>query len=79
MKQATAPLCLFLDIGGVLLTDGWDHHHASRKTRERREEQALRMENGFRIGDSAGYHARLACGHCARKDQMGKIGRGVYP
>ena len=26
MKKATAPTCLFLDIGGVLLTDGWDHH-----------------------------------------------------
>ncbi len=23
MKKATAPTCLFLDIGGVLLTDGW--------------------------------------------------------
>jgi putative hydrolase of the HAD superfamily len=26
MKQATAITCVFLDIGGVLLTDGWDHH-----------------------------------------------------
>jgi putative hydrolase of the HAD superfamily len=26
MKKATAITCLFLDIGGVLLTDGWDHH-----------------------------------------------------
>ena len=25
MKQATAITCLFLDIGGVLLTDGWTH------------------------------------------------------
>jgi len=25
MKQATAITCLFLDIGGVLLTNGWDH------------------------------------------------------
>jgi putative hydrolase of the HAD superfamily len=25
MKKATATTCLFLDIGGVLLTDGWDH------------------------------------------------------
>ena len=25
MKQATATTCLFLDIGGVLLTNGWDH------------------------------------------------------
>jgi putative hydrolase of the HAD superfamily len=26
MKKAPAITCLFLDIGGVLLTNGWDHH-----------------------------------------------------
>jgi putative hydrolase of the HAD superfamily len=26
MKKTDAIACLFLDIGGVLLTDGWDHH-----------------------------------------------------
>ena len=26
MKKATAVTCLFVDIGGVLLTNGWDHH-----------------------------------------------------
>jgi len=26
VKYATQITCLFLDIGGVLLTDGWDHH-----------------------------------------------------
>jgi putative hydrolase of the HAD superfamily len=25
MKQATSTTCLFVDIGGVLLTNGWDH------------------------------------------------------
>ena len=30
MKQAPIPTCLFLDIGGVLLTDGWDHHSRER-------------------------------------------------
>lgn len=25
MKKTTAITCLFLDVGGVLLTDGWDH------------------------------------------------------
>jgi putative hydrolase of the HAD superfamily len=30
MKQAQLPTCLFLDIGGVLLTDGWDHHSRER-------------------------------------------------
>ena len=26
MKKATAIACVFIDVGGVLLTDGWDHH-----------------------------------------------------
>jgi putative hydrolase of the HAD superfamily len=26
MKKATPITCLFVDVGGVLLTDGWDHH-----------------------------------------------------
>jgi putative hydrolase of the HAD superfamily len=26
MKKVTAITCVFLDIGGVLLTNGWDHH-----------------------------------------------------
>ncbi|MBU6434368.1 MAG: HAD family phosphatase [Nitrospirae bacterium] len=30
MKKATAVTCLFLDIGGVLLTNGWDHHARKR-------------------------------------------------
>lgn len=30
MKQTTAISCLFLDIGGVLLTNGWDHHARKR-------------------------------------------------
>ena len=30
MKQASIPTCLFVDIGGVLLTDGWDHHSRER-------------------------------------------------
>jgi len=30
MQQAAIPTCLFLDIGGVLLTDGWDHHSRER-------------------------------------------------
>jgi putative hydrolase of the HAD superfamily len=30
MKQATVITCLFLDIGGVLLTNGWDHHARER-------------------------------------------------
>jgi putative hydrolase of the HAD superfamily len=30
MKKATAITCVFLDIGGFLLTDGWDHHARKR-------------------------------------------------
>ena len=30
MKKATVITCVFLDIGGVLLTDGWDHHARKR-------------------------------------------------
>jgi hypothetical protein len=30
MGKSTAITCVFLDIGGVLLTDGWDHHARKR-------------------------------------------------
>jgi putative hydrolase of the HAD superfamily len=30
MKKTTAITCVFLDIGGVLLTNGWDHHARKR-------------------------------------------------
>jgi putative hydrolase of the HAD superfamily len=30
MKKATAITCLFVDLGGVLLTNGWDHHARER-------------------------------------------------
>jgi putative hydrolase of the HAD superfamily len=30
MKTATAITCVVRDIGGVLLTDGWDHHACKR-------------------------------------------------
>ena len=30
MKKITEITCLFLDIGGVLLTNGWDHHARKR-------------------------------------------------
>jgi putative hydrolase of the HAD superfamily len=33
MKKATAIACIFIDIGGVLLTDGWDHHARRRAAR----------------------------------------------
>ncbi len=30
MKKANAITCIFLDVGGVLLTNGWDHHARKR-------------------------------------------------
>jgi hypothetical protein len=30
MKKADAITCLFVDIGGVLLTNGWDHQERKR-------------------------------------------------
>jgi hypothetical protein len=30
MRKATAITCVFLDIGGVPLTDGWGHHARKR-------------------------------------------------
>jgi putative hydrolase of the HAD superfamily len=44
MKKATAITCVFLDIGGVLLTDGWDHHARKRAATNFKLELA-EMEN----------------------------------
>jgi putative hydrolase of the HAD superfamily len=33
MKRSAPITALFLDIGGVLLTDGWDHHARKRAAR----------------------------------------------
>ena len=40
MKKATAITCVFLDVGGVLLTDGWDHHARKRAATKFRLELA---------------------------------------
>ena len=34
IKTATAITCMFLDIGGVLLTDGWDHDSRKRAAKD---------------------------------------------
>jgi putative hydrolase of the HAD superfamily len=44
MKKATAITCLFFDIGGVLLTNGWDHH-ARRRAATNFKLQLAEMEN----------------------------------
>src|ERR1017187_646348 len=33
MRKATAIACVLVDVGGVLLTDGWDHHARKRAAR----------------------------------------------
>ena len=33
MKKATSITCVFLDIGGILLSNGWDHHARKRAAR----------------------------------------------
>ena len=40
MKNATSITCLFLDIGEVLLTDGWDHHARRRAAAHFKMERA---------------------------------------
>ena len=40
MKRAISVTTLFLDIGGVLLTDGWDHHARKRAARNFKLESA---------------------------------------
>jgi len=51
LKHMTAVTCLFVDIGGVLLTNGWDHHARRRAARhfklnwpEMEERHALTFE-----------------------------------
>lgn len=44
MKKATAITCAFLDIGGVLSTNGWDHHARKRAATHFKLELA-EMEN----------------------------------
>ena len=51
MKKAAAITCLFLDIGGVLLSNGWDHHERKRAAKrfklewaEMEERHALNFE-----------------------------------
>jgi len=44
MKKVTAITCVFLDVGGVLLSNGWDHHARRRAAAKFRLELA-EMEN----------------------------------
>jgi len=52
MKKATGITCVFLDIGGVLLTDGWDHlarRRAAKNFKLERAEMESRHQLMFEI------------------------------
>lgn len=48
MKQSTSTTCVFLDIGGVLLTNGWDHH-ARKRAATTFELEWAEMENRHKL------------------------------
>jgi putative hydrolase of the HAD superfamily len=57
MKKAAPITCLFLDIGGVLLTDGWNHHARGRAATTfaldcaAMEERHRRVFDGYERGE----------------------------
>ena len=48
MKKSSSITALFLDIGGVLLTNGWDHHALKRAATNFKLEFA-EMENRYHL------------------------------
>lgn len=48
MARASAITCVFLDIGGVLLTDGWDHH-ARKRAATKFKLDVVEMEERHRL------------------------------
>ena len=48
MKKASGITCVFVDIGGVLLTNGWDHH-ARRRAVEKFKLDWAEMEERHRL------------------------------
>ena len=59
MNKAAAITCLFLDIGGVLLTDGWDHHARRRAAKHFKLEWAD-MEERHALNFETHEEGRLA-------------------
>ena len=58
MKKAPKVSCLFLDIGGVLLSDGWDHHARKRAATKFKLEWA-EMEQRHRLNFSTFEEGKL--------------------
>jgi putative hydrolase of the HAD superfamily len=44
MKKTAPIMVLFLDIGGVLLTNGWDHHARRRAAKRFKLEHAMSLK-----------------------------------
>jgi putative hydrolase of the HAD superfamily len=59
MKKADTIACLFLDIGGVLLTDGWNHHARKRAAANFKLEW-VEMEDRHRLTFGAYEEGKLA-------------------
>jgi putative hydrolase of the HAD superfamily len=59
MKGATPITALFLDVGGVLLTNGWDHH-ARRRAAKHFKLQWAEMEERHRLNFETHEEGRLA-------------------
>ncbi len=59
MKKAPPITCLFLDVGGVLLTDGWDHH-ARKRAAARFKLDWAEMEERHRLISDAYEAGKLA-------------------
>jgi putative hydrolase of the HAD superfamily len=67
MKNTTAITCLFLDIGGVLLTNGWDHHARKRAARHFKLEWA-EMEGRHRLNFATYEEGKLTL-----EDYLGRV------
>ncbi len=67
MKKATAITCLFLDIGGVLLTNGWDHH-ARKRAATLFKLEWTEMEDRHRLNSSTYEEGKLTL-----EDYLGRV------
>ena len=67
VKPSQAITCIFLDIGGVLLTDGWDHHARKRAAKYFKLEWA-EMENRHNLNFATYEEGKLTL-----KEYLGRV------
>jgi hypothetical protein len=67
MKNTPAITCLFLDIGGVLLTNGWDHHARKRAATHFKLER-VEMEDRHRLNVATYEEGKLTL-----KEYLGQV------